>query len=174
MLESKTQLRAKIKQIFRQKSSDELKSLSVKVLEKLENSPEFQASQNIALFYSLPDEVYTHEFIDKWASAKNIFLPIIKGDDIFFAPYSGELVEGEYSISEPRFTRDYSSELDLVVVPGLSFSCFGDRLGRGRGFYDRFFARVMPRYIIGMCFDFQIVDFVPTQEHDRRVDRVVY
>ncbi len=65
-------------------------------------------------------------------------------------------------------------ELDMVIVPGLAFDASGNRLGRGGGFYDRFLSRMRPQTpVVGVCFECQVVHSVPTDRHDRPVDRVV-
>lgn len=65
-------------------------------------------------------------------------------------------------------------DVDVVVVPGLAFTPDGRRLGQGGGWYDRFLARCRPGCaVVGVCFDGQIVDDVPTEAHDRRVDWIV-
>jgi len=65
------------------------------------------------------------------------------------------------------------ASLDLVVVPGVAFDRSGRRLGRGAGYYDRFLSRLSPHTATaGICFDEQVVDAVPHDEHDRTVDCV--
>lgn len=64
--------------------------------------------------------------------------------------------------------------VDLVVVPGLAFTTGGDRLGQGGGWYDRFLSGVRPATaVVGVCFDEQLVDAVPTEPHDVRMTHVV-
>jgi 5-formyltetrahydrofolate cyclo-ligase len=81
----------------------------------------------------------------------------------------------EHGIRTPRGGRLAVPEsIDLVVVPGLAFDAGGNRLGRGSGFYDRFLARLRPSAsAIGLAFDAQIIDEVPVDERDVRVNRVV-
>lgn len=81
----------------------------------------------------------------------------------------------EHGIRTPRSGRAVSpSLLDLVVVPGLAFDAAGHRLGRGGGYYDRFLARLRPSSTkIAIIFDCQMIDAVPSIEHDVPVDIVV-
>ncbi len=88
----------------------------------------------------------------------------------------GELVSGPKGIREPGPLQPTVelSRLELVVVPGLGFTRRGDRLGRGAGFYDRFLARLGPETTtVGLAVSAQIVDDLPTESTDRRVDMVV-
>ena len=67
-----------------------------------------------------------------------------------------------------------AADIDVMVVPGVAFTSVGDRLGRGKGYYDRYMAREGFRaQTIGVCYSCQLCDELPVEEHDRRVDRVI-
>lgn len=88
-----------------------------------------------------------------------------------------DLIPGNYGIRQPRQDLRHSfdvSRLDLVLVPGLAFDQAGHRLGRGKGYYDRFL-NSLPSHVkrIGLAFDFQVFDSIPSSESDARVDRVI-
>ena len=94
--------------------------------------------------------------------------------------YTGprDLQEGAYGIQEPvgsPFT-DYA-QIDLALIPGVAFDADGHRLGRGRGYYDRFLAShlspLTSHLLIGVCFDFQKVDAVPYDANDIPVNMVI-
>ncbi|MEO0630594.1 MAG: 5-formyltetrahydrofolate cyclo-ligase [Planctomycetota bacterium] len=92
------------------------------------------------------------------------------------AELGGALVEGPKGIREPGAgqTIVVTAELEVVVVPGLGFTRTGDRLGRGAGFYDRFLARLVPGTVtVGLAVSVQVVDDLPTEPTDRRVDWLV-
>ena len=137
-------------------------------------------AQTIMAYYSLPDEVNTHALIDELvAEGKTVLLPKVTGADTMeLRRYTGraDLQEGAYHILEPvgePFTD--LSAIDLTLVPGLAFDAAGHRLGRGRGYYDRFLHSKNRPYCvkIGVCFDFQKVDEVPVDAHDIAMDKVV-
>lgn len=128
------------------------------------------------LYHSLKDEVDTHAFIRKWSREKRILLPVVTGDDLELRLYTGpeDLTVGAYGIEEPTgalFT-DYSA-IDLIVVPGVAFDRDGNRLGRGKGYYDRLLPRIPSAYKIGICFPFQVVDEVPAEPFDIRMDEII-
>ena len=78
-----------------------------------------------------------------------------------------------YDILEPDgepFT-EYAS-IDLAVIPGMAFTLDGERLGRGKGYYDRLLAKMPMVYKLGLCFPFQILDAIPTDENDVLMDEV--
>jgi 5-formyltetrahydrofolate cyclo-ligase len=174
----KDDLRQQIRQIKRQFTPQQLEELSLPVISRLR--PFLAEAQTIMAYYSLPDEVNTHDLIDDLvAEGKTVLLPRVMGDETMeLRRYTGraDLKEGSFHILEPvgePFT-DFST-IDLILVPGLAFDAVGHRLGRGRGYYDRFLHSKDGSYCvkIGVCFDFQKVDEVPVDAFDIAVDKVV-
>lgn len=63
-------------------------------------------------------------------------------------------------------------KIDVILVPGVAFDAYGNRLGRGKGYYDKILKQTNA-YKIGVCFDFQFIENVPTEVHDVKMDKVV-
>ena len=128
------------------------------------------------LYHSLPDEVDTHAFIRRWSAQKRILLPVVKGDDLELRLYTGDdrLTEGAFHIDEPTGTAftDYAA-IDLAVIPGVAFDRQGNRLGRGKGYYDRLLPRIPTAYKLGLCFPFQVLNQIPAEAHDIPMDEVL-
>ena len=146
------------------------------LLEKLEKESFFREAKTILLYYSLKDEVQTHAFIDKWSKIKNILLPVVVGDKLELRRYTGrqDLQVGAYNIEEPTgevFT-DYDT-IDVAIIPGVAFDSAGNRLGRGKGYYDRLLPKLNATRTIGICFSFQVFDEIPVEEHDRKMDHIL-
>lgn len=153
-------------------------SLSEQILGRVEQLPQFREADTVLAYYSLDDELFTHDFVQRWADKKTILLPKVVGDDLTLHRYTDRqsLREGAFGIMEPctpQFT-DYAA-VDLVIVPGVAFDRLGNRLGRGRGYYDRLFADLLPCsiYKVGVCYPFQLVPHVPTEPTDVRMDMVI-
>ena len=149
---------------------------SAEILAALEAHPVFRAASIILLYHSLPDEVHTHDFIRKWSTKKKILLPVVIGNDLELRVYTSpaDLAIGAYGIEEPTgalFT-DYAI-IDLIIVPGVAFDRDGNRLGRGKGYYDRLLPRIPSAYKVGICFPFQIVEEVPAEPFDIRMDEII-
>lgn len=128
------------------------------------------------LYHSLPDEVDTHGLVRRWSGQKRILLPVVKGEDLELKLYTGDnhLTQGAFRIDEPTgpaFT-DYAA-IDLAVIPGVAFDRRGNRLGRGKGYYDRLLPRIPSAYKIGICFPFQLVEEIPAEPFDIRMDEIV-
>lgn len=175
---NKHDLRKDIRNRKRQHSSEELERMSQAVVAKLLQHPKLAKAQTLLLYYSLPDEVNTHEMVETlYKQGKRVLLPKVIGDGVMeLRVYEGEesMVEGAFHIMEPGgplFT-DYAA-IDLAFIPGMAFDGHGNRLGRGKGFYDRLLVQTPTLYKIGVCFDFQKVDHVPTEPTDVAIDEVV-
>lgn len=179
MTDKKT-LRTEIARYKRNIDPAALRELSAPILRKLAAHPRFLDARTVLLYHSLPDEVFTHDFIAYWSTRKNILLPVVTGDELelrMYTPQEG-LAEGRYGILEPSGTTCYTDyeAIDLAVIPGVAFDKEGGRLGRGKGYYDRLLGRIRAHrdiYKIGICFDFQMVDKVPATAHDIRMDEVI-
>ncbi len=175
---SKTTLRQFIKARKQRSSPEELKALSAGPLERLEKRQDFLSAQVVLVYYSLPDEVATIEFIERWYTKKKILLPVVVGNNIELVVYTGigNLRLGAWGIHEPTgsYYTDYGT-IDLAIVPGVAFDKSGHRLGRGRGYYDRLLPKLRREgcRLLGLCFDFQQIPAVPTDEHDVSVDELI-
>ena len=90
--------------------------------------------------------------------------------------YTGpaDLALGAYNIMEPtgELFDDYAA-IDLAVIPGVAFDREGNRMGRGKGYYDRLLPKLRSTYKIGICLPFQLVEQIPTDEHDVKMDEVI-
>lgn len=140
----------------------------------LEKTAAFLMSKHILLYYSLPDELPTHRFLDKWHSVKQFYLPRVNGVNLDILPYDRSRLQlGAFHIEEP--TGDETCKIDdieLIVVPGVGFDPEGHRVGRGKGYYDRLLATSHATKI-GIGYDFQIVDSIECEPHDIGVDIVI-
>ena len=91
-------------------------------------------------------------------------------DDLSLSPPFG-ILEPNDSVVNDRQRYVEPSQIDVLIIPGLAFDATGRRLGRGAGYYDRYIPQLRPdSVLVGYCFDEQIVDRVPTSEHDALVD----
>lgn len=168
----------KIRNYIRQRKevvSETDKSLDAqRVFDKIELLPEFEEAQTILLYWSMPDELSTHNFIVKWSKRKQILLPVVKDDDMLIKSFSGkeDLKRSTYGIWEPDSQKEYMSKIDLVIAPGIAFDKNKSRLGRGKGYYDRFF--INKRIVkIGVGFDFQLLESIPVNQFDIKMDKII-
>ena len=94
------------------------------------------------MYHSLDDEFPTKNTIKRWAEYKQIFLPRVKGLDLELLAYNSQCLKtGAFGIEEPTGNNTIPPQLiDLIIVPAMAFDPYGNRLGRGKGFYDRLLA----------------------------------
>lgn len=170
----KKELRSQIKALKKQYTKEQLMEQSEKILAKLEQHPDFIKAKKVMLYNALPDEVQTRAFLDKWHLKKHIILPTVVGDDIIPVEYAQgtEFAMGDFNILEPQ-NKPYGGDFDLIVVPGVAFDRNGNRLGRGKGYYDRFLSQHLEVRRIGICFDFQMVEKISVESFDIPMDEVI-
>lgn len=176
--ERKKKLRAAVREAGRAVGIRERENYSSEVIRRIEDSPKFSRAHVVAAFASLPDEVCTDELLRRWSGQKKILLPSVEYGRMVFREYIGEedLIRGEYGILAPYMSRIVPPEdIDIMLVPGLAFDLRGNRLGRGKGFYDRYLSMRYAAEIhkMGVCMPHQIVDEVPSEPHDIVMDDVI-
>ncbi len=174
--ERKKELRKKIRQIKGLYSLERKKDFSVSIFERLERIKAFELSNCILMYWSMDDEVFTHDFINSWYKKKTILLPCVEGDNLLLRKYEGEtsMIKGEqFGILEPKgeLFDDYS-KIDLMIIPGIAFDSNRNRMGRGRGFYDRLL-QTCSCMKIGVCFDFQLINNVPVEPFDIPMNKII-
>lgn len=163
------------KRLFDKQALDEQ---SLVRIEQLMSHPRLIAAKTIMIYYSLPDEVDTHEAIRLLVKqGKTILLPVVTGEDTMILrryAQAADLRMGAFGIMEPigQPFNNYD-QIELAIVPGVAFDAEGHRLGRGRGYYDRFLPLLPHAYKLGLCFNFQKVEHVPTDANDIRMDEVL-
>jgi 5-formyltetrahydrofolate cyclo-ligase len=161
-MSSKNDLRKKIAEIKKEYSFSEKKKKSEYVFHKVEQLESFQKANYILSYWSMADEISTHDFNKKWAKSNTILLPVDKMQAV-----------KPFNILEPTTDEflDYD-KIDFIIVPGVAFDKSNNRMGRGKAFYDRLLPKLKaPK--IGVCFDFQLLSKVPTDPHDVALDTVI-
>lgn len=201
MLEKKKILRKIIKVRVSAISADEKAKREKLLLDNLFSMPEFLAANTVMLFANLPDEIGTFSLIDKCiAMGKKVFLPVINGDDMTACEFTGDYKIGKYGIKEPVVkqlvvngliteSRDnacivrnsdtepvevsFKEHFDFILVPGVGFNPNGYRLGRGKGYYDKFLSKYNNLFTVGVCFREQFYLDIPSEPHDIPMQKVL-
>ena len=170
----KNEIRRKVKALRVMISEMEKRSAAEEVFSRLEKTAAFLMADRILMYHSLPDELSTHAFLGKWANKKHFYLPRVNGVNLEILPYDESRLElGSFHIEEPTGNDVVDpSEIELIVVPAVAYDRKGNRLGRGKGFYDRLL-QTSRATKIGVGYEFQLVDEVPVEPHDQGVDIVI-
>lgn len=155
-------------------SEAEKMQASEEVFSRLEQTAAFLMAENILMYHSLPDELSTRSFLKKWGGKKHFFLPRVNGVNLEILPYDESRLElGAFHIEEPTGdTLTDPDEIELMVIPAVAYDYKGNRLGRGKGFYDRLLSSTKATKI-GVGYEFQLVDDLPVEPHDIPMDMVI-
>lgn len=173
--EIKKNLRKKIRKIRESLSFEEKENLSDMIIKKFLEDDVLKNSKTIMSYMSFKNEVETtklHEYL--LSLGKTILLPKMVGDNIIPIKISKEFSCGNFGVVEPigdEFLRD----INLVIVPGVVFNKKGDRIGFGKGFYDRFLSceKYKNSYKISLAYDFQLDDSFSGEEFDIKIDKLI-
>ena len=182
MADEKQYLRAVLSEARLSLSAAHASALSARVQQRLLSRETYLAAAKIVLYASFGREVETNLIAsDVLRSHRRLYYPIAdrKHRRIRFGAVSdlGELRAGAFGILEPPATGALEAEAlgpALVCVPGIAFTPAAARLGRGGGYYDRLLAALsVEAETAGLGYSFQLIDRLPEQAHDRRLDFVV-
>lgn len=147
------------------------------IMRKVESLEQFQKADTILLYWSMDDEVQTHAFVERWYKSKTILLPCVDGDDLRLRQYTGPdcMQAGEqFGIGEPTGEEFTSLDsIEMIMVPGVAFDRKNNRMGRGRGFYDRMLKSTPNAYKVGVAFNFQLFDQIPVEPFDVAMNQVI-
>lgn len=174
---NKTDIRQEIRRRKAACTAQQKTALSHTVINLLQALPQWQRAKTVLLYHSLPDEVCTHDLvIHAHQAGKQVLLPVVVGDNLELREYQneGRLSEGSFHIMEPKgeaFT-DFEA-ITLAVIPGVAFTKKGQRLGRGKGYYDRLLPLLKKAYKVGICWPFQLVEDIPCEPHDIPMDAII-
>ena len=187
---TKQEIRKEIKTLCSQ-NAGLLAQKSTEICKKILSSPQYTTATTIFAYMALPDEVdLTPVIMDALQNGKSVAVPkiISQTDNIikfFYLDKTKNLTDqtatGTYNILEPDESMPATpdpTQKTLILVPGRAFTKEGDRLGRGKGYYDRFLSNGLLRcarndvVLAGICFDFQIKKSLPIDDRDIKMDLV--
>ena len=174
----KKALRREIREKKRAMTEAEIVSRGEKLGQLFAESVAYQNAKTVYGYLPYNQEVRTVPMLEQaLRDGKRVAVPKIYGDTMKFL-YLDDLSKVEKNgmgIPEPvADTPVAEDKTALVLMPGLAFTKQGDRMGYGGGFYDRFLAEEPDHPTLALCYDFQIVDSLPTEEFDIPVDTVLW
>ncbi len=177
-MQTKREIRMGIRKIATTFSPTRRGVCSLAACREVLETAQWRRARTVMLYHALPDEVDVQPLLrEAWQAGKHVLLPVVKGNEMVvrLVEPSTPFCCGAYGIMEPEgedFT-DYV-QIDLIIVPGMAFDAQGHRLGRGKGYYDRFLPLAPNAYKLGVCFPYQFVDAVPVEQYDQRMDGVIH
>ncbi|MFA5570893.1 MAG: 5-formyltetrahydrofolate cyclo-ligase [Sphaerochaetaceae bacterium] len=181
---TKDELRSIVQQRIHTLSSEEITLQSEHVVESIIHTKQYKEAQAVLAYVALHDEINLSSLFDYLQQGdKRLFLPKVESDGIIQFYEAGtkwdqNLIVNKYHILEPPHTSSLYSESDfnstLIIVPAVAYDVEKRRLGRGGGYYDRYLGNSKSHaFALGVCFDIQLLDYLPTLDHDQRVDAII-
>ena len=175
---NKTALRRKIRERKRAMTCAEIESASEKLGQMLLASAQYQKAKTIYGYLPYNQEVRTDRILEQaLQDGKRIAVPKIFGDEMRFIYINdlSQVEKGYRGIPEPiEDGPEADDETALVLMPGIAFDRQGNRVGYGGGFYDKFLSKEPTHPTVALCYEFQMVDLLETEEFDIPVDLVIW
>lgn len=141
--------------------------------------PEYCAASSLALYSPVRGEVATDRVLaDALSSGKKVYLPAVTAEGIVFRRFEADsrLDNGAFGILEPSADAEFAEagNVDLIVVPGVVFSVAGDRIGYGKGYYDKALHQLEGKgRLMAFCFECQLVEAITGEPHDVTMDKII-
>jgi len=178
-MQEKQKIRKKLLDLRNSLSTIEVLERSNRVMANIYGMEDFKKANVVAVYISFGTEVNTHGLIRSIIGKKEVLVPVVTNKEkkeitLFELRDWRELSSGSYGILEPKkefIRRRGGDEVDISLIPGIAFDVYGNRIGYGSGYYDRLLKKVAG-VKVGIAYDFQVVDKIPNEEHDVRVDKI--
>ena len=174
MLE-KRKIRDKIKKLRSNLTKEQVAEESKLIYNQIIDNKIFERAEVVMSYMSFQNEIDTEKINDYIISCgKKLLLPkMIDREVIKPIEYTGEFeIDNSFGIKEP-VGEIYNGDIDLIIVPGVVFDIEGNRIGYGRGYYDRFLKLYPRARKISLAYEFQIIDNLEVEEHDEKIDEIV-
>lgn len=174
----KDKLREEMRAKRRALTTDEVKLSSEKIRDLLFTLDCVNNAKTVCTFLSAFKEPDTIGVVKQlWERKVKVIVPISDTEtntlSLSYIESMDDLTKGTYGISEPSVVKTADEkDIDVILVPGLAFDRHGGRMGFGKGYYDRLL-ETSSAVKIGLCYDFQLFDTIPTESHDVPMDYIV-
>ncbi|MFH1784930.1 MAG: 5-formyltetrahydrofolate cyclo-ligase [Candidatus Micrarchaeota archaeon] len=170
----KDELRKEILEKRSSLSKDEVITLSISIAKNLFEQKEFTDAKVVGFYLPKGNEVDTRKMIEyALEKKKEIVVPVTDSEVKFYKFISfDDLIPGKFNVLEPKTRILPSKEPDLIITPGVCFGLCMHRVGYGKGYYDVHLSK-SKAYRIGICYDFQVVEKLPTHAHDQKMNCII-
>lgn len=189
----KNNIRRQIKEEKSKLSKEYLLEESQLIIKKVKNHPAYIESKIVYTYVSFNQEVITHEFIkEAFNDGKIVAIPKVSHGELAFIyiesldflkvsgmgilePQEGLIAKPDIPYGRKETDKTIGTDPILVLVPGFAFDRNKNRLGYGKGYYDKFFSKYshVPMTKLAITFDFQIVDEIPVTPYDVKMDEII-
>lgn len=180
-IKMKDRLRKSIEKKRNTLSTSEVLEKSSRIKKRIFEMDLFRDAQTILFYVSYGNEVYTHDMIKESISlGKTVVVPksVTKNNALILSRLTdwNNLEVGAYNILEPKqesIEQVDVESIDLIIVPGVVFDESGNRIGHGKGYYDRLLNDSQNIPNIGLAFELQMIDNIESEKHDEKIDVII-
>jgi 5-formyltetrahydrofolate cyclo-ligase len=153
-------------------SSAMVETYSQSLMKQIIALPAFQQAKVIGIYSPIKNEPDLRPLVKQ---GKHVLLPKVVGDSLIYGQWkqTDTLIKSTLNILEPNTNKDKSHLLDLLIIPGVAFDRLGNRLGFGKGYFDRYLSTKRPPLVIGVCYPFQLQKQLQVTQEDMKVDLVL-
>lgn len=170
-----------MQEVLSRKTDDNAIADGALVAERLSEFASVQLADTVMTYLPIAGELNLMPLMQTWLDESRIVCtPIVDWESrtmkagLISGLGDGELVPDQHGIRNPaKYVPVPHNSIEVVIVPGVAFTKNGLRLGRGGGYYDKFLAANSPPIILGVCFDEQVIDNLPSEDHDIRMTAVI-
>jgi len=180
---NKNEIRKVISKRRKRMSEKEVRDKSHIIIKKLMETDEFKKAENLMVYLSFANEVFTFDLIEKsMKMGKKVIVPYTIKDTYKIIPTLLKNIEEDLEISsygymEPKKDKIQpilEENIDLTVVPGLAFDKKMNRIGFGKGYYDRYLAKTRQESKnIAIAYEYQVLEAIPTDDFDVKMDFII-
>ncbi len=167
---TKTEIRKLMMDLRLKQTPKEKKQRDQDIIEKIKNHPYYIQAKTVTLFYPMNGEI---DLLKLLKDHKTFLFPRVQGDHLDFYKYRPFMAfhKSTFGVMEPNEKEvKYQGSYDLVIVPALAISKEKDRIGYGKGFYDRFISNHNIKFTLGVIYDFQELDQIVASSFDQKLD----
>ncbi|HPB79513.1 MAG TPA: 5-formyltetrahydrofolate cyclo-ligase [Sedimentibacter sp.] len=179
-MESKSQLRKRVLNVRNNMSKEDVKKNSNAIMDKITSLDIYKQSKVVFIYMDFKNEVITSNLIKHMLSEKKrVVIPYTDSINTVLIPSEitkeSDLKQNSFGYYEPKSILPVNiEEIDLVIVPGVVFDKNLNRIGFGKGYYDKILNRLKPSAKkIALAHDFQVLEDIPAEEHDVKMDMII-
>lgn len=179
-MESKSQLRKRVLNVRNNMSKEDVKKNSNAIMDKITSLDIYKQSKVVFIYMDFKNEVMTSNLIKRMLSEKKrVVIPYTDSINTVLIPSEitkeSDLKQNSFGYFEPKSILPVNiEEIDLVIVPGVVFDKNLNRIGFGKGYYDKILNRLKPSAKkIALAHDFQVLEDIPAEEHDVKMDMII-
>ncbi len=175
---NKNELREKMRAMRRSMTTDEVKEKSAQIQKRLFGFEKYVNAETVMLYISAFKEPSTTEIIAAALnSGKKVIVPVSDTQTetiiLSYLKDMSDLQKGTYGIFEPKIiTPADAADIDFILIPGLAFDKRGNRMGFGKGYYDKLLCNTAAEKT-ALCYEFQLFDAIPAKEHDVPMNTII-